>query len=73
MSKKALDLAEECTLAARSGTDFPTIWETILRRHPMVVGAPVQRLADGKPQLQIALATHQDMVWKPDRKSFAIE
>ena len=30
----------------RSGMDFPTLWHTIINRHPSVAGVPVQKITD---------------------------
>jgi hypothetical protein len=31
--KRADDLAQLCTDAVRKGNDFPTIWDSLLKRH----------------------------------------
>ncbi len=49
-------LAEQCTQAARDGADFPTIWETLLRRNELVVGPPVQSFEDERPHLDVRLS-----------------
>lgn len=50
------DLLQECTEAMRSGVDFPTLWNTIIKPHPAVSGMPVQRTdSDGRPYLEIPL------------------
>jgi hypothetical protein len=47
--ERANDLARLCTEVVRKGDDFPTVWQTLLKGHPLVEGIPRQRL-DGKPE-----------------------
>jgi hypothetical protein len=49
------DLARNCDEAIRSGIDFPTLWHTIIKPHPTVVGVPVQRLDGNRSYLEIPL------------------
>ena len=49
------DLVRNCNDAMRSGVDFPTMWHTIIKPHPTVVGVPVQRLAENRTYLEIPL------------------
>src|SRR6185369_1756299 len=43
MPYSELSLLQACSDARIRGGDFPTIWNVILRTHPLVVGAPVSR------------------------------
>ncbi len=58
----ASELLQACVKAKRAGADFPTIWQTILRGHPLVVGPPVQRLEGQQPILEVALINGQRIV-----------
>jgi hypothetical protein len=49
------DLVRSCNTAMRSGVDFPTLWHTVIKPHPSVAGAPVQRLDGGRTYLEIPL------------------
>lgn len=40
----AIDLIRKCNEAMAVGVDFPTLWQTIIKPHPMVAGIPVQRI-----------------------------
>jgi hypothetical protein len=58
----ATNLLEECTAAKEAGADFPTIWQTILKSHPLVMGPPVQRLEGREPVLEVSLINGQRIV-----------
>jgi hypothetical protein len=40
----ANDLAIKCTAAALSGADFPSVWDSVLRAHPLLSAHPFKRL-----------------------------
>jgi hypothetical protein len=52
----ASELSKVCTEAAQDGVDFPTIWETLLKKHQLVVGPPVQTFEDERPHLDMPLS-----------------
>ena len=55
MAGTANDLVLKCTAMARTGADFPTGWDAVLKGHALVAGPPVQILDDeGHPQLEIS-------------------
>jgi hypothetical protein len=58
----ARDLLKKCTAAKQAGADFPTIWQTILKSHPLVMGPPIQRLEGQEPVLEICLINGQRIV-----------
>ncbi|PSH61706.1 hypothetical protein CU102_26700 [Phyllobacterium brassicacearum] len=65
------NLLQTCVSATSGGADFPTIWHDILKKHPLVVGLPIQRINDdNEPVLEIRLATGQWLVF--DSKRFSI-
>jgi hypothetical protein len=78
----ANDLLIRCTAAAHGGADFLAVWNSILKGHPLVVGAPVQTVTDEmRQQLEVRLingqriiydsATNQYSVsWSPRRRPF---
>lgn len=49
------DLVRNCNEAMRRGVDFPTLWHTVIKPHPTVVGVPVQRLDGNRSYLEIPL------------------
>jgi hypothetical protein len=56
------DLLQQCAAARAAGLDFPTVWQTILRRHPLVGGSPIQ-MADGKRiWLEVPLTTGDRLI-----------
>ncbi|PRH89136.1 hypothetical protein C5L14_00640 [Labrys okinawensis] len=55
------------------GLDFPTIWETYLRRHAAVIGPPIQGYRDSEPILTIPLFYRQTLVFPSTKGRFAIE
>jgi hypothetical protein len=73
MSKeRADDLARLCTDAVRKGNDFPTIWDPLLKRHPLVVGIPRQRFEGNRRFLEIRLITGERLVFESEGKRFSI-
>ena len=68
----ASHLAHECTGAVRDGEDFPTIWNTMLKGHALVVGIPVQRFEGTRSLLVIPLQTGQWLVFDGDAKEFSV-
>ena len=55
------------------GLDFPTIWETYLRRHTAVIGPPIQGYRDSDPILIIPLFYRQILVFLSTSGRFVIE
>jgi hypothetical protein len=49
------DLVKKCDEAMRLGVDFPTLWHTIIKTDPSVMGPPVQRLDSNRTYLEIPL------------------
>jgi hypothetical protein len=49
------DLVRMCNDAMRGGVDFPTLWHTVIRPHPAVIGVPVQRLDGDRTYLEVPL------------------
>jgi len=70
--EKANDLARLCTDAVRKGNDFPTIWNTLLKKHPLVEGIPRQRLERNRSVLDIRLITGERLVFESEGKRFSI-
>lgn len=62
-SDSASDLLRKCVAARQAGADFPGIWDTILKRHPLVFGPPVQGMEAGEARLEIPLITGQRLVY----------
>lgn len=46
-------LAEVCTELVQKGTDFPTIWTTLLKGHILVDGIPQSMLGGNRPLLVV--------------------
>jgi len=70
VTKAAQELLEQCVAARRSGADFPTIWQTVLRNHRLVIGPPVQRLVNDAPVLEVRLITGQRLIY--DAQGFSL-
>jgi hypothetical protein len=49
------DLVQKCNEAMRLEVDFPTLWHTIIKPDPSVMGPPVQRLDGNRTYLEIPL------------------
>ncbi len=51
----ASDLLRQCLEAREAGRDFPTIWNVILKRHPLVEGLPRQEIRGGEAVIIVEL------------------
>ncbi len=51
------ELLDQCMTARTAGLDFPTVWQTIARVHPLVAGAPIQMADSGQVWLEVPLTT----------------
>jgi hypothetical protein len=72
IGERASDLARACTELLRKGEDFPTVWMTKLKGHPLVVGLP-QHTHDGKRSLiEIRLITGERLVFDGDARRFHV-
>jgi hypothetical protein len=67
------NLVERCTEANTRGADFPTVWHTVLKLHPLVAGIPRQRMAGAKSVLEIPLITGQCIRYDGDLRRFSLE
>jgi hypothetical protein len=73
VAETANDLVLKCTAIARDGSDFPTVWEAVLKKHALVVGQPIQTFDDEeRPQLEIRLVNGQRLVYKSDSNEYAV-
>lgn len=57
MTDTVSKLVRACNFEREKRTDFPTIWMTILKPHPYVVGLPIQDKNESGPVLKIPLLT----------------
>ncbi|MEQ1819256.1 MAG: hypothetical protein ABL871_11670 [Terricaulis sp.] len=48
-----------CNEARRAGRDFPTIWLTLLEKHPLVAGLPRHEIRDGQTLIVVRLLNGQ--------------
>ena len=65
-------MARECTDMVRKGEDFPTVWLTRLKGHPLVNGFPQHRHDGTKSLLDIRLITGERLVFDADAKKFSL-
>jgi hypothetical protein len=65
-------LIRECLVAKARGDDFPTIWQTILRQHPLVSGKPIQTLKQERPHLEVALVTGHWLIHDSARNEYRL-
>jgi hypothetical protein len=49
------ELMERCRAGKAAGMDFPTLWNEVLRPHPLVIGPPVQTVRDGRIRMEVRL------------------
>lgn len=52
-------LVAACEKARAAGVDFPTVWRTILRPNPLVIGLPNHEISKGEAQIVVSLRTGQ--------------
>jgi hypothetical protein len=58
---------------ARAGSDFPTVWDTVLKGHALVAGQPIQGFDDEeRPQLEIQLINGQRLVYNSASKQYFV-
>ena len=69
---QANDLARLCTELVRSGNDFPTVWNTLLKGHALVHGLPRQRHDGARSLLDIFLVTGERLVFDGEIKKFSV-
>lgn len=61
------DLLARCEQARRAGSDFPTIWLTILKSHPLVTGLPRHLVRDGRAIIVVKLLDRYELLSSHDR------
>jgi hypothetical protein len=66
-------LAEVCTELMRKGTDFPTMWTTLLKGHSLVDGIPKPRREGNRPVLVVRLITGELLVLDGERRKFSVK
>ena len=66
------DLVQSCNDAMRTGVDFPTLWHTVIKPHPSVVGVPVQRLDGNRTYLEIPLLRGDWLVVDTDGRTVSL-
>ena len=67
----AEDLVRQCMEAIR-GSDFPTVWHSVLRQHRLVVGPPVQSLNGDRVELHVRLITGERLVFDSTAQTFSL-
>lgn len=65
-SETASDLLKRCIEARERGASFPDVWNTVLKRHPLVAGMPVQRMESEVALLEIPLVSGLHILFGPD-------
>jgi hypothetical protein len=73
LEERAHDLALTCSELLRSGNDFPTVWDTKLKGHNLVIGTPRQRLEGIQPILEIPLITGERLIFYADGRNFRVK
>jgi len=73
VAETANDLVLKCTAVARDGADFPTVWDTVLKGHTLVVGPPIQTFDDEeRPRLEIRLINGQRIVYSSESNEYFV-
>ena len=63
MLDNAKELMQACNSARQLGSDFPTIWQTILKKHFLVAGSPIQGMNGDGPTLEVPLLTGRRLIF----------
>lgn len=71
MPRSSDELLRQCS-AAIQGSDFPTVWDSLLRGHRLVVGPPVQYLNGDRAELHVRLLTGERLIFDSSAKNFSI-
>jgi hypothetical protein len=66
------DLVKSCNEAMDCGVDFPTLWHTVIKPHPAVVGVPVQRLEGNRTYLEVPLLRGDWLVVDAERHTVCL-
>lgn len=61
-SKDAHELLARCEQARAAGGDFPTIWHTILSKHPLVSELPRHEMRDGETVILVRLLNRRSLL-----------
>jgi hypothetical protein len=65
-------LLAQCVDARDRGSDFPTIYQTLIAGHPMIAGVPVHA-NDGKSTwIEIALRSGQKLIYRSAANDYAL-
>ena len=72
VDETADQLVRRCVAAMGEGADFPTLWDTVLRRHSLVGGPPIQGIEGGRAWLRIPLVTNHWLVFESASKTFSV-
>ena len=74
VKERSYYLAQLCTELVQDGNDFPTVWNTILKGHPLID----DDISHSKPEgmrslLEIPLITGERLVFDRDRNKFNVK
>ena len=71
--ERAHDLAVRCTELVRNGNDFPTVWNTVLKRNALVASSPHSQMEGAESVLEIRLITGERLIFHGDAKRFDVK
>ncbi len=72
MARSSDDLLRQCKAAIQE-SDFPTVWDSLLRTHQLVVGPPVQYMNGDRAELHVRLLTGERLIFDSSEKTFLID
>lgn len=58
----AEELLTLCERGRADGLDFPTIWNLILKKHPLVNGLPGHKIKDGEVLIVVRLLNGRELL-----------
>ena len=70
MQARAFAEHQRCRAGEAAGLDFPTLWNEVIKPHPLVIGPPVQAVRHGRVCLEIRLITGGVIVFDTDARQF---
>jgi hypothetical protein len=71
--ERSKDLAQLCTELVHKGTDFPTVWNTVLKVNALIDGPPHSKIEGTRPVLEIPLITGERLIFDGAARKFDVK
>jgi len=67
------ELLAHCEAVRSAGADFPTLWNEVLKSHPLVIGPPVQAIRGGRVRLEVRLIDGRSLAFDSESSAMTVE